>query len=220
MGNKNILAAAFPIAAFMTLALSGCAGTQKEQVYPFPFESARIEYQITGNVEGTTTVLIKGDKQAYETTAVIKGADIEEETKTKIIDAEGMLYQIDLVTGTGQSMANPIYEQLKKLAPEERMDFLTKLAVGISDSGGVSDVPQPKGQKTVAGETCDLYDIQSVGEICLWNGIPIYSSMSIPEAGIMSANTATSIQLNVDIPDSAFNVPEGVKMTETTVPTL
>jgi len=215
MKNISTQTVGVVIALGAVIAFSGCASNQAEKVYPYPFDTAKIEYQLTGNVEGSTTVHIKGDKSAHETKAKSVESGNEAEINTLLLDLEDKLYQIDLTAKTGNSSDNPIYAQLKELTPEERLPFLTKLATGLVADGG--QTPTPKGQKNVAGETCDLYDIQGIGEICLWNGIPVYSSMTIPEAGIMSTNTATSIQLNVAIPDSVFNVPEGVEITDLSV---
>ncbi|MBU0668157.1 hypothetical protein KJ951_03640 [Patescibacteria group bacterium] len=195
----------------LTIALYGCAASEQNQkqeekaIIPYPFSTAKIEYNITGNMEGTTTVKIKGDKTIHET--------IVQDVHALFIETPGKLYQVDLITKTGNSSANPIYKQIEALPENQRMDFLTKLATGLSGEEDGS-APQPTGQKTLAGETCDLYEIQGLGEICLWNSIPLYSSMEIPEAGIKSTTTAISIQTNVDIPDSDFTVPEDVSMTD------
>lgn len=196
--------------AVVTAALSGCAGQQAGKVYPYAFESAQVEYQLEGNISGTITAMYKDGKSSHETNAVDSSAP-EAPIRTKLIDTGEYLYQIDLNTNIGQKAKNPIYEQLKALPEEERMDFMIKLAVGVSPQG---EVPPKVGEKAVAGETCDVYNVVNFGETCLWNGIPLYSSMSIPEAGIENTNTATSIQVNTDIPDSAFEVPEDVTITE------
>lgn len=201
------------VTLLVVVALSACATQQQEteKVYPYPFETARIEYELSGNVEGTITVLIKGDRAIHETEAVDTSAG-GQPIHTKIIDMGDTLYQIDLVNNRGQKGKNPIYSQLQELPEGERMDFLTKLAAGAPEEG--AQMPEVVEQKAVAGETCDLYNIEDFGEICLWNGIPLYSSMSIPEAGIMNTNTATSIQIDTSIPDSAFDIPSDVTITE------
>lgn len=209
MTQKKVQILVTSLAATAVL-LSGCATTGEDKVYPYPFDSAHIEYELAGNVNGTITVLMKDGKSSHETAAIDQSTP-EAPIATKLIDAGEYLYQIDLNTKQGQKAKNPIYEQLKALPMEERMDFLTKLAVGVSADG---EMPMPVGEKAVAGETCDVYEIENFGETCLWNGIPLYSRISIPEAGIENTNTATSIQINANVPDSAFEVPEDVTITE------
>lgn len=197
--------------ALSLVALSGCASAD-EKVYPYSFDSAKIEYKITGDIEGSTTVMIKGDKAVHKTSAINKTGETETPIETVLLDLGDTFYQIDLSAKQGQKGPNPVYQELKRLPPEDRMGFLTKLATGQAMNG--DEAPESEETKEVAGQTCSLYKIQNIGEICLWNGVPLYSSISIPEAGVTNSNTATSIQLNIEIPDSAFNVPEGVTIAE------
>lgn len=208
MKQQNIKTLGLFIAVF-TVALSGCSTQGTEKISPYPFDTAKIEYELSGDITGTISVVIKGDQSSHETNATEESTG--ESIHNKLLDKGEYLYQIDIKTNQGQKAKNPIHEQLKALPQEERMAFLTKLAVGAGIEG---DDPKSVGEKAVAGETCKLYEVQNIGEICLWNGLPLYSSMSIPEAGIQSTNTAVSIQLNVDVPDSTFDVPSDANITE------
>lgn len=209
MKQQNIKVLGLAVAVF-TLALAGCSEQKSEKVHPYPFDTARIEYELSGDITGNISVVIKGDQSSHETHATEQstpGTTIN----NKLLDKGEYLYQINLDTNQGQKAKNPIYEQLKALPQEERMGFLTKLAVGAGADG---EDPKPVGEKVIAGETCNLYEVRNIGEICLWNGIPLYSSMNIPEAGIQSTNTAVSLQLNVNVPDSTFEVPSDATITE------
>ena len=196
--------------------LAGCtAGTTEPNnqetfsgpVYPYPFESAIIEYEIQGNVEGNITVTIDGDRSKHETVATAEG----EEINNALFDLGETLYQIDYNLGAGQKAPNPIYSELRNMDENERKDFLTKLAVGAPETGAV---PTPKEQREIAGQTCDVYDLQGIGEICLWDGVPLYSSVEIPEQGIKNTNTAVSVQVNPTIPESTFEIPSDIEITE------
>jgi len=192
----------------LVLVVSGCS-LGGNQIYPYKFDTAKIEYEVKGTFDGNLTKYIKGDVAKHETVLKSLDGDKSKDINSIIIEDKEMLYQIDMITKTGSKSENIIYKQLKDLPKEEREQFLINLATGISDD---QKTQKPKGQKTIAGENCDLYDIQNAGEVCLWNGIPLYSSMTDPVSGVKNTNTATSIQLDVDIQSAVFNVPEGVTM--------
>lgn len=208
--TRNIITATALMFVF-----AGCANQTSPQqteedgkLYPYDFDSAKIEYELKGNVEGTITVYVEGDKSSHETTATTAEG---EEIHTKLIDLGDTLYQFNLTTKEGQKAPNPIYDQLRALSMDEREGFLTKLAVGAPDEG---TTPQPTEQRQIAGQSCDLYNLQGIGEICLWNSIPLYSSITIPEQSIDNSNTATSVQINAAIPEGTFDIPSDITITE------
>lgn len=199
MSHKAIAVVGAIISLLTLSAIAGCSSQQQEEkIYPYPFDSAIIEYEIAGIQEGTSTVSIKGDKFVYDT--------ITNQTDNLSLYLEDEMHQIDRKTGTSVSSKNPIYEQLKKLPKEERMKFLTNLGVGLSTEEG-SVMPKSEGTAEYAGQTCDIYKNEGFGEICLWNGIPLYSKINVPGEDISNTVTAVSIQLNPNIPDTVFEVP-------------
>ena len=200
------------ITLILTFAFYGCATLAEtgQSIIPYPFKTAKIEYNITGNLEGTTTVKIKGNNVSHET--IVTGNSEESMVHSMLIETESKLYQINLIEKTGNSSDNPVFKQVEQLPQNRRMDYMSKLATGLSGEDTAAN--PPIGQKKVAGETCDLYQIRGLGEICLWNSIPLYSMVEIPDKNIKSTTTASSIQTNVEIPDSDFAVPEGITMTE------
>lgn len=206
--SKKIIAISLVSAAIL-ITLSSCQSGE-ENLYPYNFSTAKIVYKIDGNSAGQRTMFIKGNKSSSEIHASRTNNGIEEKLDMLSIDTGEYIYQIDLNTKTGSSSKNPIYNELKNLTGRDRAEFLTKLAVGMT--AGSTQQPQPKEQKQIAGQTCDLYVLPNVGEICVWNGLTIYSKMELPQAGISDTMTATSIETGLEISDQKFEIPNGIKM--------
>ncbi len=193
--------------------LASCQSTtpqEEEKVYSYPFDTAKITYEIKGDMEGTKTVFIKGNKSSTEIHKTKNLSGVVQNTDTLTIDTGEYIYQIDLQTKTGNGSKNPVYEQLKALPAAQRANFLTKLAIGMVGNG--AKMPAPKEQKEVAGRRCDLYSIANFGDVCLWYGVPLYTMVQIPQAGMATTETATSIELNPDVSDQKFVLPNGIKM--------
>jgi hypothetical protein len=213
----------YPAFALFVLVAGGCAqqpapvtSTASERVYPYPFETAKIEFSLTGSMEGTRTMYIKGDKESNETHTVQKNGDQEEKIDIKLLELGDLYYQIDLNAKTAIKTTNPLYNDLKNMPQENRMDFLVRAATGNVAAG--STAPLAKNEKEIAGQKCNVYDIQTYGEVCIWNGIPLYSTIKIPTQNIENTTTATKIETGIDVPDSVFTIPADVKIQDTTTP--
>jgi len=174
-----------------------------EAVYPYTFNTARIEYAALGSTETTTTVTIKGDKELFQTTGAQK--------TLMIIDKDKITY-INLDEKTGTTSKNQTYNELKKLPKEQRMNYILGTSLGLKETKEGQSLPAASSQKQIAGQSCDVYENAPLGTICLWNGIPLEIASSITGQGI----TATKVEVNVDVPDSAFQVPQGVTLKDLT----
>lgn len=211
--RKNITRLSIVFAIIFVGVLNGCGNQQK--VYPYPFQTAKIELEQSGNLKGKVTLYIKGDRTAQEshlTKTTEEGK--EEKIDTLYLTLGDTVYQVDLNNQTAVKSENVQYNQLKKLPMEKRMDFLTRTALSLPSTQ--NDTLAPKEQRDIAGQKCDLYEIPTIGESCVWNGIIIYESSQIPEINIDNTITATKIELNTDIPDSIFALPEGVTVQNAT----
>lgn len=196
------------------LALSACQAetTQpvEEKVYPYGFDTAKITYEMKGTVNGQKTVYYKGNKSSTETHASRMNAGVEEKTDMLTIDSGEFIYQIDLNTMSGTSGKNPVYTELKSLSGAARAEYLIKMAVG--GPVGSTQQPVPKEQKEIAKQKCGFYTVSGLGEVCLWNGIPLYTKIQLPEAGIDSIIEAASVEVNLEVSDQKFIIPNGIKM--------
>jgi hypothetical protein len=175
---------------------AGCSMTE-DKVYPYTFNSARIEYAATGNTTPTTIVTIKGDKQLFQTSG---------EHKTLMIINKDQISYINLDEKTGTTSKNQTYNELKKLPKEERMSYLLGTSLGLSETKNGQSLPTATSQKQIAGQSCDFYENGPVGGVCLWNGLPLEITPAAPATGIV----AIKLEVNTDIPDSTFDIPKDV----------
>lgn len=189
--------------------LSGCSSANNS-TYQYPFKTAKIEYAISGTTEGKSTVMMKGDKSVREAHIVFHKPTGDENQNNMYIDAGKYVYSVDLDKKTATMTQNPLYETLSKVDPAKRADFLKKIAAGVSPDKAASQALTSIGTETVAGQVCEIYETGGYGQICLWNAIPLKTSINIPDLGLKNNTIATSVQTDVDVPDSAFEVPQGV----------
>lgn len=206
MPNKPFYVKGLFLSVLSVFLLTACAG-QPEVVTPYPFKTAKIVYKLSGDTTGTMTVEIKGDNARHEA----HGLEGEDKVDTLVMELGEKIYYIDLNTKTGRSEKNPIHSELKALPANKRMERLEQIAIGVMAE---DEMVEPKEEKEYAGQTCKLYEIEGVGETCLWNGIPLYYSVSIPQSGINSSSTATSIEVDTEISDTEFELPPGISITE------
>ena len=201
---KKIIA---PILAGTVLLISGCSVLSNNSTYQYPFKTVKIEYAISGTTEGKSTVMINGDKLVREAHIVFHKPTGDETQNNMYIDAGQYVYSVDLDKKTATMTKNPLYDVLTKVDASKRQEFLKKIAVGISPD--VADNRELKivTTETVAGQQCEVYETGGFGQICLWNAVPLKTTISIPDLNLTNNTVATSIQTDVDVPDSAFEVP-------------
>jgi hypothetical protein len=195
--------------AILVLLTAGCA-QKSGKVYPYPFETAKIEFKLAGSVNGERTMYIKGDNSVSETHVTEQVDTQEKAANLEFLILGDSYYQIDLDAKTAVKTANQLYTSMAKLPAEERMDYLIKSTSGVATEEAANTTP--KSQKEIAGQKCDLYDIENFGEVCLWNGIAIYSTIKVPTEGVEYTTTATTIETGVQVPDSVFEIPADIKI--------
>ncbi len=198
-----------PFVAGSFLVISGCA-QNTNSIYQYPFNTAKISYTISGTTEGTSTVTIKGDKSVREAHIIFHKPTGDEKQDNLYIDDGQYVYSVDLDKKQAAETPNPLYDILMKVDPSQRQDFLKKIAVGEDPNNAATQQLQQLGTLTVAGQQCQMYDTGGFGQVCLWNGIPLKTSISIPDLGLNNSTVATSVQTDIDVPDSAFDVPAGI----------
>lgn len=225
--RKHFFTLALPT---LLLVFSGCVTTPADDttpgadttatVRPHSFNTAKIVYDLQGSMTGTTTVVLSGDRGVHETHAKVTrtepdGTTSTEQVDTLIIDEGPTIYKIDLNTKKGQKIKNEVYAELSGMTQnEEKLIYLARLATSSRD-------PQPDPIKTAnyAGYECDLYATSNGGEVCLWSGIPLYSTLEVPSQNISNTMEAISVELNGDIPNSIFDVPSDIEFTDFTTAT-
>ena len=194
----------------LTVMITLGAYAQKKSNYKvFPFKTGIIEYEKGGKTKGTHIKYIDeyGYKQGdYEDTVTkIFGMKTEEKSGTILIGPT--VYAIDYKKNTVNKGKNPVYETYASANGDyDKLGRQSMEALGFSDSG-------KKG--TILGNECEIWK-GNLGEIWVWKGLALKSVTKI--LGIKIEETATKITLDVDVPDSKFEVPKGMKITENQVP--
>lgn len=197
-----------PFLIGFVLVISGCA--TNNSVYQYPFQTAKIEYAISGTTEGKSTILIKGDKSVRESHVIFHKASGDENQDNLFIDDGRYVTSVDLNKKVATMTVNPLYSVLIKVDPSQRQELLKKFAVGLSPESSATQEIKPLSTQTVAGQSCDVYDTGGFGQLCLWYGVLLKTSISIPDLGLTNNTVATSVQTDIDIPDSSFEVPAGI----------
>lgn len=190
--------------------------TSTGNLYGYDFSTAKITYAISGTSNGSSEVLIKGEKKRIHNQISQKRPDGTVQNTNAIIIQDGdKLYTLSPDTKTGSQLKQPFYAELQKLTPEERK--LKMILEGIRDDRSPEEQqtnpPKPEKTEDVAGQKCDLYTTANNLKTCLWQGIPLKASASLPDYGIQTETIATSIVLNQDISDSEFDVPKDYQIT-------
>lgn len=212
MSSRRIMIILGLIAGF---ALVGCQATDGN-LYGYNFDTAKVSYQISGTSEGSSEVLIKGEKkhvhnQITQTLANGETVDID----TIFIQNGPKLYTLDVKNKTGSALTTPLYAELQKLPTAERKARMAQDA--LRDTRSPEEQAQsplkPEKTETVAGQVCELYRNNNL-ETCLWQGIPLRTVASLPEYAVETTTVASTIELNQPVSDSEFDVPQGYQITE------
>ncbi|MCC7432393.1 hypothetical protein IT412_02595 [Candidatus Peregrinibacteria bacterium] len=195
------------------ISLSGCQG--QNNVYGYDFDSARITYKISGYSEGSSEMIIKGDKQLIRNNIVQTRPDgTKNEINNLLIQVGEKSYTLDPKTKKGSVISNPFYSELQRLTPDQRRDKMILNAIrNESDAGEQAIVPKPEKTEQVAGQKCEYYS-GKITKTCLWQGIALKTTASLPDFGIQTDTIATKVELNQPIADSEFEVPSDYQITE------
>lgn len=179
------------------LTLVGCGNTYPDDVSVYRFDTAVIQYEFTGSLEGEATLYLRGDQRAFYKTLA--------EKKSLELDLGETGYIVDMNKITAIKVENADYVRLKKMSATEQEVFLVKKALGLKDS---ADDPEPITKKVIAGQTCNVYMISNIGSVCIWNGIALEVEVTIQD--ITNRQVAVSVQENIEVPDIKFELPANV----------
>lgn len=186
-----------PILALAVMVFAGCGETYPSEIETYTFDSAVIQYEYTGNVEGEATLYVRGDQKAMYKTLGDKN-ELE-------LDLGDNGYYIDMDKATATKVSNPDYNVLKGMSAQEQEIFLVRKALGLRDS---AEAPEPFTQKTIAGQVCNVYIISNIGSACIWDGIVLEKEVNIQD--VTNKQVAVSVQTGLEIPSTKFELPANV----------
>jgi hypothetical protein len=186
-----------PILALAAIVFAGCGESYPSEIEAYTFDSAVVQYEYTGNVEGEATLYARGDQKATYRTLGDKN-ELE-------LDLGSKGYSVDMNKATAIEFANPDYEVLKGMSMQEQESFLVKKALGLKDS---AEMPEVFTNKVIAGQTCNVYIISNIGSACIWDGIVLEKEVTIQD--VTNRQVAVSVQTGLNIPSSKFELPANV----------
>jgi len=187
-----------------TLVLSGCGEEYPSNLSVYPFKTAVIQYELSGGTVGDQSVFIRGDQKAVQKFVTTPG--MESITFELYLGAEK--YIADLEKMTAVKAVDAGYNEMLTMSAEDQKAYLIRKSLGLKE--GVN-LPDPVTTSMVAGQVCDVYEIQNVGIACIWNGIVLQSEITL--AGVTNKVTAVRVEVDANIPSERFELPAGVIVT-------
>ena len=171
------------------------ASKDPEDYKKYPFESAIVEFKIEGSDKGFKTVYV--DNGGFK---VAEHKTIQLSKKKQHKTAE-ILYGADIITldyedNQAVKMHNPLAFYL---ADPER-DW-QKTGEKIIIKMGYEIV----GKETILGKECNIWK-QGRNKIWIWDGITLKAEYG------KNIETATNIEIDVDVPMDKFEIPEGFEV--------
>jgi len=190
----------FALLTLSIIALTGC-GDYPNELAVYDFDTAVVQYELTGQTTGDATLYMRGDQKALYKTVVVT----DKAQNTLELDLGDKFYLVDMDKATATEVSNSEYETLKGLSKEEQNKYLAKKALGLKNS---AEDPQAVTTKTVAGQKCDLYLVSNIGSACIWNGIVLEKEVNILD--VTNQMVATSVKTNVEVQADKFEIPANV----------
>ena len=187
-------------ATFFGFSISAQNGNYKV----FPFKSGIVKYTLDGNSKGTHTKYFDdyGYKQAdyNETETTVFGFTNKEKSGTILIGPK--VYAINYKTETVSVGVNPAYESYANSngANYDKLGRDAMASLGFSNTNKTEQI---------AGKKCEIWK-GSLGIIWVWKGLALKSETTV--LGISIIETAVSVKVNISIPESRFEIPEGIEV--------
>ncbi len=192
------------VSLISVLLLAGCFGP-KTSNEGRSYDTAKIEYKWRGNVTGTETFYAKGDKRRSEINTVTTVEGVETSQNMVVINDGENIYKIDLNTKLALKEASPSLELMEGKSPEEIKELRKKAALFV-EAG--HELPDPTGKAHIATKDCDIYSLGNGTTKCLWEE-QVLKTEIVVDSG-KTIQEADKMQLNIELDDSLFEVPDGV----------
>lgn len=214
------------------------SGASNPYVNEYPFDSVLVKYEGDAvynyqsedkqTYEWTETLYIKDAVMSRETKGVTPGREVN---NLLIVDQE-FAYVIDLANKQGIKIDNASKYgkgEFEKLSPEEKTAFKKHLQEKGIVSLDLPPVGKKVGSEEVLGRACDVYEsgvkptpeniklavekgepLPELRKTWIWKDASLPLRMSVESGNIRMEFSAVEIEENTAIPESAFEVPEGV----------
>jgi len=128
---------------------------------------------------------------------------IKKETDNTAILKDKWIYSIDNKTNTANKLENPMYSMFPEGIESEKAGEEMMIKMG----------GQKVGTETINGKDCDIWEIKKMmSKIWIWKSIPIKTQVSM--MGMNVTLIATSVETDIAVMPSMFNIPTGIQIQE------
>ncbi len=219
MKDKNtFVAGAMFLAFFIMNSISGASFFGDEPApweRKLPFDSATIEYRISGMQSGTRTTYVKehGKYEAsYENLAMhIMG--MTQKMESVEITTPDWIYNIDLVERSGTKSVNPrkyMMEEYRRLSDADKKKLLKNVEkTGAAIMSGMNGQVQHKAAR-IMGYSCDVISMQGIKVYAIaGTDFPLKTESNL--MGMKHVEEAVSIKEG-PVPDEKFQPPAGIHL--------
>jgi hypothetical protein len=183
------------------LLINGCGQNYPKNLALHDFNTAIINYELTGGTNGEESLYIRGDQEAL--IRLVSHGDKEENTIDLNLGNERYIVNLDKMKAV--KTENEDYKKLLSMSKEEQREYILRKELALDEN---AEIPEPIGKSEIAGKECDIYQVLNLGTICIWQGIVLQKEVTM--LNITDKKTAVSIETDVDIPNEQFELPAGV----------
>ncbi len=173
---------------------------------PYGLESAVIQYNISGHIKGEETAYITdwGEREARHSTYKLMMDGINQEQQRMTLREGDVVYNVDLIRRKKIQI-----DLNKKIAPGLHIDLTAGEMSDYSPEGLKRLGAQGKGEETVAGKVCRVYELPFLdGTVWVYKNIALKYVTRV--RGFHTEYTATRIDEGVDIPEERMTLPVDV----------
>ncbi len=171
----------------------------------YDFKSGKVEYKLSGAAKGTQTMFFDnyGMKEAKFANMSIEMMGMKQKKNTiTIIDGKDT-YVVNWESGTAVKMKTPLYDMFPKGKGLKNVGEKLMQNMGAEKTG----------TGTVLGKECDIWEIKKAGtKLWIWKSIPL--KVEVKMMGVQMNQVATSVETDIDVPASKFEIPKNIKITE------
>ncbi len=171
----------------------------------YDFKSGKVEYKLSGATKGTQTMFFDnyGMKEAKFADMSIEMMGMKQKKNTLTILDGKDTYVVDWEKGSAVKMKTPLYSMFPKGTDLKNVGETMMQNMGAEKTG----------TGTVLGKKCDVWEIKKAGtKLWVWDSIPL--KVEVKMMGIEMNQVATSVETDVKIPASKFEIPKSIKITE------
>ena len=171
----------------------------------YDFKSGKVEYKLSGATTGTQTMFFDnyGMKEAKYADMSIDMMGVKQKKNTLTILDGKDTYVVDWEKGTAVKMATPLYNMFPKGKNLQHAGEKMMENMGAEKTGTAK----------VLNKNCDVWEIKKAGmKMWMWKSIPL--KVEVNMMGMEMNQEATSVETDIKIPASKFEIPKNIKVTE------